>query len=183
MIRYYFFPSFFIMLICKSLALERTFNLSMRLEIGNYVNSFVRYLYVGWFQFSPLLCPLLRCTSDKGGRETENTKALLNVVMAAFIVSLRTQLKLEVWYLFAVHIVQWKVSCSSYWTCHHYLTLIHHLPFQISVHLVGGVIDSPWIQSQELKYLLASLYNVGIVLYRNKELEKVEYLLFDFLYI
>ena len=72
--------------------------------------------------FSPLLCPLLRCTADKGGREIDNNKALLNVAMAAFIVSLRTQLKLEVWYLFAVHIIQWKVSCSSYRTCHHYLT-------------------------------------------------------------
>ena len=61
--------------------------------------------------------------------------------------------------------------------------VIQHLPFQISVHLLEGVIDSPWIRSQELKYLLASLYNVGVVLYRNKELKKVEYLLFDFLYI
>uniref|UniRef100_A0A1J3F8L7 separase n=1 Tax=Noccaea caerulescens TaxID=107243 RepID=A0A1J3F8L7_NOCCA len=80
---------------------------------------------------------LHRCTSDKGGRETDNNKDLLNVAMAAFIVSLRTQLKLE-----------------------------------ISAHLVEDVISSPWIRSQELKYLTASLYNIGVVLYRNKELEK-----------
>ena len=56
--------------------------------------------------------------------------------------------------------------------------VIQHLPFQISVHLVENVIASPWIGSQELKYILASLYNVGVVLYRNKELKKVEYMLF-----
>ncbi|KAL0738807.1 hypothetical protein Bca4012_015017 [Brassica carinata] len=75
--------------------------------------------------------------SEKGGREADNNKALLNVAMAAFIVSLRTQLKLE-----------------------------------ISVHLVENVIASPWIGSQEVKYILKSLYNVGVVLYRNKELKK-----------
>ncbi|XP_024005725.1 separase isoform X2 [Eutrema salsugineum] len=80
---------------------------------------------------------LQRCPSDTGGRATYNNKALLNVAMAAFIISLRTQLKLE-----------------------------------ISAHLVEDVITSPWIRSQELKYLLASLYNIGVVLYRNKELEK-----------
>ncbi|KAL1201644.1 Separase [Cardamine amara subsp. amara] len=80
---------------------------------------------------------LQRCTSDKGGRETDNNKALLNVARAAFIVSLRTQLKLE-----------------------------------ISARLVEDVIASPWIGAQELKYLFASLYNIGIVLYRNKELKK-----------
>ncbi|KAJ0263460.1 Separase [Hirschfeldia incana] len=80
---------------------------------------------------------LQRCTSNKGSRETDNNKALLNVAMAAFIVSLRTQLKLE-----------------------------------ISAHLVENVIASPWIGSQELKYILTSLYNVGVVLYRNKELKK-----------
>ncbi|CAA7060137.1 unnamed protein product [Microthlaspi erraticum] len=80
---------------------------------------------------------LHRCTSDKGGRETDNNKALQNVAMAAFTVSLRTQLKLE-----------------------------------ISAHLVEDVISSSWIRSQELKYLTASLYNIGVVLYKNKELEK-----------
>jgi len=59
--------------------------------------------------------------------------------------------------------------------------VIKHLPFQISAHLVEDVIGSPWIQSQELKYLIATLYNIGIVLYRNKELNKVEYMLFGVL--
>lgn len=54
--------------------------------------------------------------------------------------------------------------------------MIQHLPFQISAHQVEDVIASPWIRPQELKYLFASLYNIGIVLYRNKELNKVEYM-------
>ncbi|KAJ4870209.1 Separase [Raphanus sativus] len=78
-----------------------------------------------------------RCTSEKGGRETDNNKVLLKVAIAAFIVSLRTQQKLE-----------------------------------ISVHLVENVIASPWIGPKELKHKLAALYNVGVNLYRNKELKK-----------
>lgn len=59
--------------------------------------------------------------------------------------------------------------------------VMEHLPFQISARLVEDVISSPWIRSQELKYLFATLYNMGIVLYRNKELNKVEYMLFGVL--
>lgn len=62
-----------------------------------------------------------------------------------------------------------------------FILVIEHLPFQISAHLVEDVIASPWIRSQELKYLIATLYNIGIVLYRNKELNKVEYTVFGVL--
>ncbi|CAN7071285.1 unnamed protein product [Brassica oleracea var. botrytis] len=103
----------------------------------SYASAHLSTIHDAFLQFCDGCLFLQRCTSDKGGREIDNNKALLNVAMAAFIVSLRTQLKLE-----------------------------------ISVHLLEGVIDSPWIRSQELKYLLASLYNVGVVLYRNKELKK-----------
>ncbi|XP_048596928.1 separase-like isoform X3 [Brassica napus] len=103
----------------------------------SYASAHLSTIHDAFLQFCDGCLFLQRCTADKGGREIDNNKALLNVAMAAFIVSLRTQLKLE-----------------------------------ISVHLLEGVIDSPWIRSQELKYLLASLYNVGVVLYRNKELKK-----------
>ncbi|CAH8360120.1 unnamed protein product [Eruca vesicaria subsp. sativa] len=103
----------------------------------SYASAHLSTMHDAFLQFCDGCLSLPRCTSNKEGRETDNNKALLNVALAAFIVSLRTQLKLE-----------------------------------ISVHLVEGVIDSPWIRSQELKYLLPSLYNVGVVLYRNKELEK-----------
>ncbi|XP_020873224.1 separase isoform X2 [Arabidopsis lyrata subsp. lyrata] len=94
-------------------------------------------IHDAFLQFCDGCLFLQRCTSDKGDSETDNNKALLNVAMGAFIVSLKTQLKL-----------------------------------QISAHLVEDVIASPWIRSQELKYLIATLYNIGIVLYRNKELNK-----------
>ncbi|KAL9818505.1 Separase [Arabidopsis thaliana] len=94
-------------------------------------------IHDAFLQFCDGCLFLQRCTSDKGDREIANNKAFLNAAMGAFIVSLRTQLKLE-----------------------------------ISAHLVEDVIGSPWIQSQELKYLIATLYNIGIVLYRNKELNK-----------
>ncbi|CAE6181743.1 unnamed protein product [Arabidopsis arenosa] len=94
-------------------------------------------IHDAFLQFCDGCLFLQRCTSDKGDSETDNNKALLNVAMGAFIVSLRTQLKLE-----------------------------------ISAHLVEDVIASPWIRSQELKYLIATLYNIGIILYRNKELNK-----------
>ncbi|XP_010448796.1 PREDICTED: separase isoform X2 [Camelina sativa] len=94
-------------------------------------------IHDAFLQFCDGCLFLQRCTSDKGDRETDNNKALLNVAMGAFIVSLRTQLKVE-----------------------------------ISAHVIEVVIASPWIRSQELKYLIATLYNIGIVLYRNKELNK-----------
>ncbi|KAG2240437.1 hypothetical protein Bca52824_090755 [Brassica carinata] len=103
----------------------------------SYASAHLSTIHDAFLQFCDGCFFLQRCPSDKRGRESDNNKALYNVAMAAFVVSLRTKLKLE-----------------------------------ISVHLVGGVIDSPWIRSQELKYLLGSLYNVGLVLYRNKELEK-----------
>ncbi|XP_010540470.1 PREDICTED: separase isoform X2 [Tarenaya hassleriana] len=80
---------------------------------------------------------LQRSMSDKGGRDNEHNKTMLNVAMAAFILSLRTQLKVK-----------------------------------ISACLVEDVISSPWIRPQELKYLFVSLYNIGVVLYRNKQLKK-----------
>ncbi|EOA19088.1 hypothetical protein CARUB_v10007755mg [Capsella rubella] len=102
-----------------------------------YASAHLTTIHDAFLQFCDGCLFLQRCTSDKGNREPDNNKALLNVALGAFIVSLRTQLKLE-----------------------------------ISAHLVEDVIASPWIRSQELKYLFAALYNVGIVLYRNKELNK-----------
>ncbi|KAJ6704493.1 hypothetical protein OIU85_030317 [Salix viminalis] len=44
--------------------------------------------------------------------------------------------------------------------------------FQKSVHLIKQIIASEWIQPQELKYIFASLYNVGLLLYRNKQVNE-----------
>ncbi|KAA8545541.1 hypothetical protein F0562_020325 [Nyssa sinensis] len=41
-----------------------------------------------------------------------------------------------------------------------------------SVNFIKRVISSDWIQTQELKYLFASLHNTGIILYRNKEMKQ-----------
>ncbi|XP_030477632.1 separase isoform X2 [Cannabis sativa] len=43
---------------------------------------------------------------------------------------------------------------------------------QKSVHVLKDVISSEWIQSQGLKYLYGSLYNTGVILYRNKQLKE-----------
>ncbi|KAL3538573.1 hypothetical protein ACH5RR_001939 [Cinchona calisaya] len=46
----------------------------------------------------------------------------------------------------------------------------HHI--KESVNLVKRVISSNWIQANGLKYLFASLYNVAIVFYRNKQMKE-----------
>ncbi|XP_062077222.1 separase isoform X2 [Humulus lupulus] len=46
------------------------------------------------------------------------------------------------------------------------------LNMQKSVHLLKDVISSEWIQPQGLKYLYCSLYNIGVILYRNKQLKE-----------
>ncbi|KAF9685049.1 hypothetical protein SADUNF_Sadunf03G0013900 [Salix dunnii] len=43
---------------------------------------------------------------------------------------------------------------------------------QKSVHLIKQIIASEWIQPQGLKYIFASLYNVGLLLYRNKQVNE-----------
>lgn len=41
------------------------------------------------------------------------------------------------------------------------------------MHLIKQIIASEWIQPQGLKYIFASLYNVGLLLYRNKQVNEV----------
>ncbi|XP_011008695.1 PREDICTED: separase [Populus euphratica] len=43
---------------------------------------------------------------------------------------------------------------------------------QKSVHLIKQIIASEWIQPQGLKYISASLYSVGLLLYRNKQVNE-----------
>lgn len=45
--------------------------------------------------------------------------------------------------------------------------------FQKSVHLLKDVISSEWIQPNGLKHLFISLYNVGVILYRDGRLKEV----------
>lgn len=45
--------------------------------------------------------------------------------------------------------------------------------FQKSVQILENVITSVWIQPHGLKHLYVSLYNIGVHLYRNKELKEV----------
>lgn len=41
------------------------------------------------------------------------------------------------------------------------------------MHLLNDAISSEWIQPYGLKHLFTSLYNIGVILYRNKQLEEV----------
>lgn len=41
------------------------------------------------------------------------------------------------------------------------------------MNLVKHIISSDWIQANRFKYLFASLYNVAVVLYRNKQTKEV----------
>ena len=44
---------------------------------------------------------------------------------------------------------------------------------QESENLVKYVASSDWIEADGFKYLFASLYNVAVVLYRNKQMKEV----------
>ncbi|KAG8650212.1 hypothetical protein MANES_07G013200v8 [Manihot esculenta] len=52
------------------------------------------------------------------------------------------------------------------------LSIRTKLKFQRNVHLIKHIIASKWIQPRELKYIFASLYNLGVHLYRNKEVNE-----------
>lgn len=48
--------------------------------------------------------------------------------------------------------------------------------FQGNTHLVKHIITSEWIQPQELKHLFASFHNIGVFLYRSKQVKEVFFL-------
>ncbi|XP_057978228.1 separase isoform X2 [Malania oleifera] len=52
------------------------------------------------------------------------------------------------------------------------LSLRTKLDMQRSANFIKHVISSEWIQPQGLKFLFASLHNIGVILYRNKELKE-----------
>ena len=41
------------------------------------------------------------------------------------------------------------------------------------MHLVKHIITSEWVQTQGLKHLFASFHNIGVFLYRNKQVIEV----------
>ncbi|VYS68187.1 unnamed protein product [Arabidopsis thaliana] len=91
-----------------------------------------------------------RWTPDKECLGTDFDKTLLNVVMAAFIFSMRTLRNVDVKRLLAIVTNQWKITNR----------------------LVEDVIASPWISPPELKFLFASFHDIGVAFYNNKHLEK-----------
>ncbi|CAL9226686.1 unnamed protein product [Arabidopsis halleri] len=88
-------------------------------------------------------------TPDKERLGTDFHKTLLNVAMAAFIISMRTQRKVEVKRLLAILTNQWKFCSDSF----------------------EDVIASPWISPPELKYLSASFHDIGVNFYKIKHLK------------
>ncbi|XP_020220359.1 separase isoform X1 [Cajanus cajan] len=76
-------------------------------------------------------------TKTNGDGFDEKSKTVLNVVVAAFTLSIRTNLKV-----------------------------------QESKQVIMQIIASKWIETEELKYIIASLYNIAVVLYRNRQPKK-----------
>ncbi|KAL1336318.1 hypothetical protein HN51_030706 [Arachis hypogaea] len=82
-----------------------------------------------------ILLSSLSFTSEKNTDEfDENSRTLLNVALATFTLSIRTNLKL-----------------------------------QESTRLVKQMMASKWIDTEGMKYIIASLYNIAVALYRNKQ--------------
>ncbi|OMO79929.1 Peptidase C50, separase [Corchorus capsularis] len=52
------------------------------------------------------------------------------------------------------------------------LSLYTKIEMEKSVNLLEKIIGSRWIQSQGLKYLSASLYNIGVLMYRRKQMKE-----------
>ncbi|WCJ18437.1 hypothetical protein M5689_000788 [Euphorbia peplus] len=52
------------------------------------------------------------------------------------------------------------------------LSIRTELQLQKSIHLIKHIISSEWIQSQGLKYILSSLYNLGVYLYRDNQISE-----------
>ncbi|KAK7412084.1 hypothetical protein VNO78_03531 [Psophocarpus tetragonolobus] len=89
-----------------------------------------------------ILCHLILSSisfipENNGDGFDEKSKTLLNVVVAAFTLSIRTNLKV-----------------------------------QESKLLIKQLISSKWIEAEGLKCIIVCLYNIAVVLYRNRQLKK-----------
>ncbi|KAG4399168.1 hypothetical protein GLYMA_08G184200v4 [Glycine max] len=89
-----------------------------------------------------ILCHLILSSAssmpkNNGDGFDEKSKTVLNLVVAAFTLSIRTNLKV-----------------------------------QESKQLINQIIASKWIEAEGLKYIIACLYNIAVVLYRNRQLKK-----------
>ncbi|KAK7328241.1 hypothetical protein VNO77_22343 [Canavalia gladiata] len=89
-----------------------------------------------------ILCHLILSSTSfmpekNGDGLDEKSRTVLNVALAAFTLSIRTNIKL-----------------------------------QESKQLIKQIIASKWIETEGLKYIIACLYNIAVVLYRNKLLKK-----------
>lgn len=51
------------------------------------------------------------------------------------------------------------------------------------MNLVKRIITSEWVQTQGLKHLFASFHNIGVFLYRNKQVIEVLFIIIIIIYI
>ncbi|KAJ4717002.1 putative Separase [Melia azedarach] len=87
--------------------------------------------------FSDVFIFFQSCASERVGGGFDDSKTILCVAVAAFILSITTNHSLKK-----------------------------------TVNLMKHIIASEWIQPQGLKYLFASLYNIGVLLYRNNQVKE-----------
>ncbi|GLT85957.1 hypothetical protein SLE2022_041220 [Rubroshorea leprosula] len=57
------------------------------------------------------------------------------------------------------------------------LSVCTKFKMQENEHFIKQIISSEWVQPQGLKYLSASLYNIGVLLYRNKQIKEASEML------
>lgn len=117
----------------------------------------------------------------------DDNKRILSVTVAAFILSITMDRKLKVAILMCNAEMAWiffflifylDVAIFIYLLFHievfHYcLANFFSFLFQKTVLLIKHIIANEWIQPEGLKYLYASLYNIGVLLYRNKQVKEV----------
>ncbi|XWS55202.1 hypothetical protein CRYUN_Cryun10bG0154400 [Craigia yunnanensis] len=90
-----------------------------------------------FYQFCDIFFSLGSCISETERAEFDDEVLVPSVIVAGFILSICTKLKMEK-----------------------------------SVRYIKQIIGSGWIQAQGLKYLFVSLYNIGVLLYRSKQMKE-----------
>ncbi|KAJ0007712.1 hypothetical protein Pint_29731 [Pistacia integerrima] len=98
-------------------------------------------------------------TSERDKDGFDDNKTVLTVTVAAFILSIRTNCKMKVVFLLC------DFKMAEIWS------VDANFVFKSS-RLIKNIIASEWIEPQGLKYVYASLYNIGVSLYKNKQVKE-----------
>lgn len=105
----------------------------------------------------------------------DNSRAVLAVATAAFILSFSTNQNFKVLWQVKLHVLL-VFLMFKYLLSKLFAVLIFFLSLQECTSFLKELVSAKWVQAKRLQSLYASLHNVGIVLHKANRLKEVSYI-------